>query len=214
MTLPHLLRFFGLPLMQYIWCADGVHHIYCGLESFYTKCVRGFTAINSPFSNHSEILCSFSPDHPPSRPSRPQGENLTRAFYFFFELFLHFLKNHLAVGFQDLQEFVLCHFLTLLRLPAEKIVGINTVVFRQSLHRCNRGVGCSALVLADHGFGHVYSLSYLALSHLFLCSEFNQSASCYGRRLLFLRAMLTSMTRVRFPSFNTNCPFSQPLNRR
>jgi hypothetical protein len=78
----------------------------------------------------------------------------------------------------------------LLRLPAEKIVGIDTVVFRQPLHRCNRGVGCSALVLADHGFGQVYSLSYLALSHLFLCSEFNQSTSCYGRRLLFLRAMI------------------------
>ena len=110
------------------------------------------------------------------------------------------------MGFQDSQEFILRHFLMLIRLPAEKIVGVNTVVFRQPLHLCNRGGACSALVFADYGFGHVYSLSHLALSHLFLCSEFNQSASCYGRRLLFLRAMITSMTRVRFPSFNINFP--------
>ena len=148
-----------------------------------------------PFFNHSEFPCPISPVpllslscpcpvHVPSRSRRPQG-NLTRAFYFLCGLFLHFLKDRLAVGFQDSQEFILRHFLMLIRLPAEKIVGINTVVFRQPLHRCNRGVACSALVFAVYVFGHVYNLSHLALSHLFLCSEFNQSASCYGRRLLF-----------------------------
>ena len=103
----------------------------------------------------------------------------------FFELFLHFLKDHLAVGFQNSQEFVLCHFLMLLRLLVEKIVGSETIVFRQPLHRCNRGVVCSALVLADHEFDHIYSLSHIRLSHLFLCSKFNQTTSCYGRRPLF-----------------------------
>ena len=170
--------------------------IYCGLECFCTKCVRGLTAINSTFFVSSEInspyfsitLNSLVPSLlSMSRPALDAHREITlRGLSIVFcGLFLHFLKDHLAVGFQDSQEFVLCHFLMLLRLPAEKIVGINTVVFRQPLYRRNRGVGCSALVLADHRFGHIYRHSHLALSNLFLRYEFNQSASCYGRRLFF-----------------------------
>ena len=52
MTLPYLLRFFGLPLMQYIWARRYVHH--------YIFSLKTVKKLGTPYKKRSYIVLLFS----------------------------------------------------------------------------------------------------------------------------------------------------------
>lgn len=59
MTLPHLLRFLACLLCNIYGVQTEYATIYCGLEGFCTKCVRGLMTINSTFSVSADINSLF-----------------------------------------------------------------------------------------------------------------------------------------------------------